>query len=311
MFLSLLVLTTALAISGIAAYYSIIGLAAIFAAAAIPVIIMGSILEVGKLVTVTYLHRHWKDAPRLLKSYLVIAVLVLMFITSMGIFGFLSRAHIEQTSVAGDNTLRIERLDSQVKREQRTISDAEQVLSQLDQAVNVLLEYDRVRGKDGAIATREKQKLEREELSRVIEGAENRIQELQEKQLVLEKEQIKLEAEVGPIKYIAEFVYGEKADKTLLEEAVRWVIVIIVAVFDPLAVALLVAWNDLQMRVTPTPPVIRKPNPPERNPQPEKPVEKPKPEVPDQQEQEQMAKQGYVWDAETLSYKRIKAGATS
>ena len=305
MFLSLLVLITALAISGIAAYYSIIGLAAIFAAAAIPVIIMGSVLEVGKLVTVTYLHRHWKEAPKLLKSYLVIAVLVLMFITSMGIFGFLSRAHIEQTTIAGDNTLRIERMVSQVKREQRVITDAEQVLSQLDQAVNVLLEYDRVRGEDGAIATREKQKSEREELSGVIESAENRIQELQEKQLVLEKGQLELEAEVGPIKYIAEFVYGERADKSMLEEAVRWVIVIIVAVFDPLAVALLVAWNDLQMRVTPVPPIIRTPNPPPR------PKPKPKPDVPTKEELEQMSKQGYVWDAATLSYKRVKAGATS
>ena len=123
MILGLLVLTTALAISGIAAYYSIIGLAAIFAAAAVPVIIMGSILEVGKLVTVTYLHRYWKESPFLLRSYLVVAVIVLMFITSMGIFGFLSRAHIEQTTVTGDNILKIERLESKIGREQRTIKD--------------------------------------------------------------------------------------------------------------------------------------------------------------------------------------------
>jgi len=315
MILSLLVLITALAISGVAAYYSIIGLAAIFAAAAIPVIIMGSILEIGKLVTVTYLHREWKQAPFLLKSYLVTAVIVLMFITSMGIFGFLSRAHIEQTTISGDNTLKIERMTSQIKREQRVITDAEQVLTQLDQAVNVLLEYDRVRGKDGAIATREKQKEERQDLSKIIQGAEDRIEELQVEQLVLEKEQIKLEAEVGPIKYIAEFVYGEKANKTLLEEAVRWVIVIIVVVFDPLAVALLVAWNDLQMRITPTPPVIRKPNPPKRNPSPREPETElefmKKSDVPDEKEKEQMAKKGYVWDSNTLTYKRVKAGATS
>jgi hypothetical protein len=315
MILGLLVLTTALAISGVAAYYSIIGLAAIFAAAAIPVIIMGSILEVGKLVTVTYLHREWKHAPFLLKSYLVIAVVVLMFITSMGIFGFLSRAHIEQTTITGDNTLRIERLDSQIEREQRVIKDADQVLSQLDNSINVLIEFDRIRGKDGAIATREGQKSERAELSTIIGSAEDRIQKLQEEQLILDKEQIKLEAEVGPIKYIAEFVYGEKANKSLLEEAVRWVIVIIVAVFDPLAVALLVAWNDLRMRITPTPPVIRKPNPPKRNPAPQEPDTElefmKKPDIPNEQEQEQMAKKCYVWDLKTLSYKRIKAGATS
>lgn len=315
MILGLLVLTTALAISGVAAYYSIIGLAAIFAAAAIPVIIMGSILEVGKLVSVTYLHRYWKDSPGLLKMYLIVAVLVLMFITSMGIFGFLSRAHIEQTTISGDNTLKIERIESQIQREQRTIKDADSVLSQLDKSINVLLEYDRIRGEEGAIATRERQKPERDELSKVIRGAENRISDLQNEQLSLEKEQIKLEAEVGPIKYIAEFVYGEKADRTLLEEAVKWVIIIIVAVFDPLAVALLVAWNDLQMRINPTPPVIRKPNPPKRNPSPQEPETElefmKKPDVPNEEEQVQMAKKGYVWDSSTLSYKRVKAGATS
>ena len=315
MILGLLVLTTALAISGVAAYYSIIGLAAIFAAAAIPVIIMGSILEVGKLVSVTYLHRYWKDSPGLLKMYLIVAVLVLMFITSMGIFGFLSRAHIEQTTISGDNTLKIERIESQIQREQRTIKDADSVLSQLDKSINVLLEYDRIRGEEGAIATRERQKPERDELSKVIRGAENRISDLQNEQLSLEKEQIKLEAEVGPIKYIAEFVYGEKADRTILEEAVKWVIIIIVAVFDPLAVALLVAWNDLQMRITPTPSVIRKPNPPKRNPSPQEPETElefmKKPDVPNEEEQVQMAKKGYVWDSSTLSYKRVKAGATS
>ena len=169
----------------------------------------------------------------------------------------------------------------------------------------MLLEYDRIRGDEGAIATRERQKPEREEISRVIKSSEDRISELQENQFSLEKEQIQLEAEVGPIKYIAEFVYGEKANRTLLEEAVKWVIVIIVAVFDPLAVALLVAWNDLQMRIRPVPPIIKTPNPPLR------PKPKPKPEIPTKHEQEQMSKKGYVWDVETLSYKRIKAGATS
>lgn len=310
MFFRLLILTTALAISGVAAYYSIIGLAAIFAAAAIPVIIMGSILEVGKLVTVSYLHRYWTQVNFLLKSYLVIAVVVLMFITSMGIFGFLSRAHIEQTTVAGDNTLRIERIESQISRERRTIEDADQVLFQLDEAINVLIEYDRIRGDEGAIATRERQKSERENLSTIISGAEDRISTLQEELIILEKGQLELEAEVGPIKYIAELIYGD-ADKDLLEQAVRWVIIIIVTVFDPLAVALLVAWNDLSMRVTPTPPVIRKPNPPKRNPQPEKPVVKPEDKTPDKAELDQMAKQGYIWDSETLSYKKKKAGATT
>lgn len=310
MIFGLLVLTTALAISGVAAYYSIIGLAAIFAAATIPVIVMGSILEVGKLVTVSYLHRYWKDTNFLLKSYLIIAVFVLMFITSMGIFGFLSKAHIEQTTVAGDNTLKIERLNSQITREQRTIGDAEKVLFQLDEAINVLIEYDRIRGDEGAIATRERQKPERQELSQIIGEAEDKISTLQDELIELEKGQLQIEAEVGPIKYIAEFVYGE-TDRTILEEAVRWVIIIIVTVFDPLAIALLIAWNDIMIKIRPVPPVVPKPNPPKRNPQPEKPTLPKVVDTPAPEEIKEMEKQGYEWDKETLSYKKKKYGAST
>lgn len=310
MIFGLLVLTTALAISGVAAYYSIIGLAAIFAAATIPVIVMGSILEVGKLVTVSYLHRYWKDTNFLLKAYLIIAVFVLMFITSMGIFGFLSKAHIEQTTVAGDNTLKIERLNSQITREQRTISDAEKVLFQLDEAINVLIEYDRIRGDEGAIATRERQKPERQELSQIIGEAEDKISTLQDELIELEKGQLQIEAEVGPIKYIAEFVYGE-TDRTILEEAVRWVIIIIVTVFDPLAIALLIAWNDIMIKIRPVPPVVPKPNPPKRNPQPEKPTLPKVVDAPAPEEIKEMEKQGYEWDKETLSYKKKKYGAST
>ena len=310
MIFGLLVLTTALAISGVAAYYSIIGLAAIFAAATIPVIVMGSILEVGKLVTVSYLHRYWKDTNFLLKAYLIIAVFVLMFITSMGIFGFLSKAHIEQTTVAGDNTLKIERLNSQITREQRTIGDAEKVLFQLDEAINVLIEYDRIRGDEGAIATRERQKPERQELSQIIGEAEDKISTLQDELIELEKGQLQIEAEVGPIKYIAEFVYGE-TDRTILEEAVRWVIIIIVTVFDPLAIALLIAWNDIMIKIRPVPPVVPKPNPPKRNPQPEKPTLPKVVDTPAPEEIKEMEKQGYEWDKETLSYKKKKYGAST
>ena len=310
MIFGLLVLTTALAISGVAAYYSIIGLAAIFAAATIPVIVMGSILEVGKLVTVSYLHRYWKDTNFLLKAYLIIAVFILMFITSMGIFGFLSKAHIEQTTVAGDNTLKIERLNSQIAREQRTIGDAEKVLFQLDEAINVLIEYDRIRGNEGAIATRERQKPERQELSQIIGEAEDKISTLQDELIELEKGQLQIEAEVGPIKYIAEFVYGE-TDRTILEEAVRWVIIIIVTVFDPLAIALLIAWNDIMIKIRPVPPVVPKPNPPKRNPQPEKPTLPKVVDTPAPEEIKEMEKQGYEWDKETLSYKKKKYGAST
>ena len=149
-----LVLLVALAISGVAAWYSIVGLAAIFASAKIPVIIMGSSLEIGKLVTASWLYQNWNRVPLLLKTYLTIAVVVLMFITSMGIFGFLSKAHIDQTIVSGDNSLIIEQLDQRIDRERTRITDAELVISQLDQAVQTLIDYDRIRGDDGAISVR-------------------------------------------------------------------------------------------------------------------------------------------------------------
>ena len=116
MFMKVLMLGTALTISAIAAYYSIIGLATIFAAAVIPVIIMGSAMEIGKLVTVVYLHRYWHQAQLLLKSYLIFAVFFLMFITSMGIFGFLSKAHIEQTALSDEQIALAESIDDKLLR---------------------------------------------------------------------------------------------------------------------------------------------------------------------------------------------------
>lgn len=241
MFLGFITLLTALVISAVAIYYSVAGLAAIFASAVIPIVIMGVSLEVGKLVTAVWLHRYWKIATWWLKAYLSLAVIVLMFITSMGIFGFLSKAHIEQTATVGNNSLQVELIDQRIQREQKRIADADLVVSQLDRAVQVLLDNDRIRGPNGAIAVRESQKDERASLNEIISDAQNNVAKLQDEKLVLEKEQVAIEAEVGPIKYIAEFIYGETADKNMLEEAVRWVIVILIFVFDPLAVLLLIA----------------------------------------------------------------------
>jgi hypothetical protein len=238
-----LVLLVALAISGVAAWYSIAGLAAIFAAAKIPVIIMGSVLEVGKLVTASWLYQNWQRVPFLLKSYLTIAVVVLMFITSMGIFGFLSKAHIDQTITSGDNTLLIEQLDQRIEREQKRVDDANLVISQLDNAVQTLIDYDRIRGDDGAIAVREEQKNERDNLNSIIDSSYAAITELQSDRLELSKEQLSIEAEVGPIRYIAELVYDGDPSVDILDDAVRYVILIIIFVFDPLAVLLLVAAN--------------------------------------------------------------------
>ena len=233
---------SALFLSAVAAFYSIVGLVSIFPAAEIPIIIMGVSLEICKLVAASWLYRNWETAPRFLKYYFSSAVIILSFITSMGIFGFLSKAHIEQTTVSGDNTLQIQLIDKKIQREQKRITDAELVISQLDQAVQTLMNYDRVRGPSGAIATREKQKSERQELNIIIDDAQVIVTDLQQQKFVLNKQQIAFEAEVGPIKYIADFIYGE-ADKKLIEKAVRAVIVIIVLVFDPLAIILLIAAN--------------------------------------------------------------------
>ena len=241
--MGLLTLFVAIAISAVAAWYSILGLMAIFSAAAVPIAIMGGVLEVGKLVTASWLYQYWNKAPRALKGYLTGAVIVLMLITSMGIFGFLSKAHIDQTILTGDNSIKIESYDSQIKRERGGIKDAEKVISQLDAQVQTLIDFDRIRGPSGSIATRKSQNAERKSLRELIDQSANRISNLRNQRAVLESEQLKLEAEVGPIRYVAEFIYGEKADRAMLESAVRWVIIVIIFVFDPLAILLLIAAN--------------------------------------------------------------------
>ena len=376
MYLGVLVLITALTISGVAIYYSIAGLVAIFAAAALPIIIMGGALEIGKLVTAVWLHRYWRQAVWWLKTYLTVAVVVLMFITSMGIFGFLSKAHIEQTSAGQESVAQVQRIEGEIERQQDIIVRAEQKIQKFETSniggdANIQAQidaeqdridkaYERIQPAideqqkiidsqailyinelakiDADMATlqgyidsgetakaqqmigasadgifgkktadkigdwQEQKQAERIELIEKIEQATNNPQaqaaaaeikrlrttaesqiaqsnelinrlrnqlgdtdktesidqEVDEQNLriknandqidtliaekyTIEGEYRKLEAEVGPIKYIAEFVYGEDADKNMLEEAVRWVIIVIIFVFDPLAVLLLIA----------------------------------------------------------------------
>ena len=240
MILALLTLITALAISAVAAYYSIIGLIAIFSSAVIPIAVMGVVLETGKLVTAAWVYHHWKRTPVLLKTYLISAVVVLMFITSMGIFGFLSKAHIEQTTVNSDNTLQIELIDSKIQRERDTIKRAENTLLQLDTALEKYVELGAV---TKGLNARKEQEAERNELNTTIDESTDAIATLTQKKSELNADRIAIEAEVGPIKYISELIYGEST-KGVLEDAVRGVILIIVFVFDPLAVLLLVAANQ-------------------------------------------------------------------
>jgi len=347
MIFGILTLVTALAISAVAIYYSVAGLAAIFAAAVIPIIIMGTVLEVSKLVTAVWLHRYWHQATWWLKTYLTVAVVVLMFITSMGIFGFLSNAHVQQAAQGDSATAQLERIESEIARQEATISraedkiqsaqsegvggdsniqaqidreqeridrayaraepliqeqrdiidrqqgrieqdiaDIESEIDRLDSAVSngeietaqriIGAEADGIMGpntRDAIEDYRDRKAEEKDQLDAKLESnklinrlrsqlgtstgedidavideqnsrirsASSEIDTLTEEKFKIEAETRQLEAEVGPIKYIAEFVYGEDADKNLLEEAVRWVIVIIIFVFDPLAVLLLIA----------------------------------------------------------------------
>lgn len=203
----IVILIVGIAISIVAAWYSIVGLTAIFAAAVIPIIIMGGVLEIGKIVTASWMFRNWKNIPFLMRTYFSFAVLVLMLITSMGIFGFLSKAHIDQTVSSGDNTLQIGVLNQRIEREQNKLNDANRVIVQLDKSVDALIKYDRIRGKDGAIAVRKSQTEERNTLNAIIESTAKEITKLRQEKLKLSKQQLKFEAEVGPIKYIADMIY--------------------------------------------------------------------------------------------------------
>lgn len=237
-----LMFTCAIALSAIAAFYSIVGLVAIFAAAPIPIIIMGSMLEVSKLVVASWIYRYWKSVPVLLKLYFSIALLILMMLTSMGIYGFLSKAHIEHAATSGTSQLTINEIDRQITVEKALINDANKVIGQLDKAVEVLANAERIRGPDGALAIREKQHKERKTYNEIITKSNQTIIELEQQKEPLLKQQLSLETEVGPIKYIAALIYDE-VDQTILEKAIRTVILLIVVVFDPLAVLLLVAAN--------------------------------------------------------------------
>jgi len=241
MFTILITFISAISISVIAAGYSIVGLATLFAGAVVPIIAMGSALEVGKLVAASWLYNNWRNelVPKTLKTYLTFAVIVLIFITSMGIFGFLSKAHLDQVQPTSSNNIKIELIDKQISQQNLIIDRSQKTLDQLDAALDKYIDMEYVtRG----LKEREKQKKERDTLQTSINNASDKIGELTEQKSVLQLEQDKIEAEVGPIKYIAELIYGDEA-KDHFDEAVRWVIIVLIFVFDPLAVLLLIAAN--------------------------------------------------------------------
>jgi len=240
MFLTLLTFISAISISVIAAGYSILGLATLFAGAFIPIIAMGSALEVGKLVAASWLYHNWQsDIPRLLKGYLFSAIIILIFITSMGIFGFLSKAHLDQVKPVSGNNIKIELIDKQIIQQETIIERAQKTLDLLDKGLEVYIDKEYV---SRGLKERKKQEDERNALNEAINNASDKIAELTNKKSTLQLEQDKIEAEVGPIKYIAELIYGDDA-KQYFDHAVRIVILILIFVFDPLAVLLLIAAN--------------------------------------------------------------------
>lgn len=253
-------LLSGLSISAVAVWYSVAGLVAIFAASVIPIIVMGVVLEVGKLVATIWLKHNWSIAPRLIKLYLFVAVVILMFITSMGIFGYLSKAHLDQAVPTGNVVAQVEIIDQKIQTQNDLITSARTVLRQMDETVNQSLgrgasalppnatpaqiqaaQAAAERNTNAAANLRRNQVRERDAQQATINKATAEIQKLREERAPLAAEIRKVEAEVGPIKYIAALIYDTKPDADLLEKAVRWVIVLIVAIFDPLAVVLLLA----------------------------------------------------------------------
>jgi len=236
-----LTLISGLALSAVAIYYSVSGLTAIFAAAVVPIIIMGVALELGKIVATVWLKQNWHTAPWTIKSYLCTAIAVLMLVTSMGIFGFLSKAHSDQNLVSGDVMAKIAVYDEKIKTSKENIDENRRALKQMDEAVDQVMGRSQdEKGADKAVAIRKGQAKERTRLLSEITAEQKTIAQLSEERAPIAAEVRKVDAEVGPLKYIAAFFYGA-TDQSVLERAVTWVILLIIFVFDPLALMLLIA----------------------------------------------------------------------
>ncbi len=235
-------LLSGLTISAVAIWYSVAGLVSIFAAAVVPIIVMGVVLEVSKLIATVWLKLNWHRAPVFIKGYLLAAIAILMLITSMGIFGFLSKAHSDAGLVSGDVQAKISVYDEKIKTAKDNIDANRKALKQMDEAVDQVMGRSTTEtGADKAVAIRRAQQKERSRLQSEIAAEQKTITQLNEERAPIAAEVRKVEAEVGPIKYIANFIYGDNPDANVLEKAVTWVIIIIVVVFDPLAVILLLA----------------------------------------------------------------------
>ena len=241
---ALLPFLTAIALSIVAAYYSVIGLAQIFPGSYWPIIIMGSVLEMSKLVTVSWLYNNWNVTTRWMRYYFLIAVLLLMGITSMGIFGYLSKAHIEHSTSLSPLIEKEFIYDEKIKVQKETIEANRKNLLQLDAAVDqVMARSTDERGAERSNQIRKAQQKERLRAADEIARAQTEIQKITEEKSPISLEIKKAESDLGPIKYVAEVVY-ETQDRDLIDKAVRLVIFVIIVVFDPLAILLLIAANQ-------------------------------------------------------------------
>lgn len=239
--MALLAFLAGFALSGTAAYYSIIGLMAIFPGAKIPIIVMGVALEFAKLVAASWIYRNWRQSPILMKMYMTLAVIVLIFITSMGIFGFLSKAHLEHSLTAGaDTRAEIATIQSTLDSRNRSLTLVDRQLEALNDSFDRYIELGYVtKGFDKMKELEE----ERKALEAQRNTLETEIVDLNARKNGLEVDIKKVEVEVGPLRYIAELVFGEENAPSHFDETVRWVIILLVSVFDPFAVALLLAGN--------------------------------------------------------------------
>lgn len=237
--ISTLLFTCAIGLSAIAAYYSIVGLATIFSSAYVPVIIMAGMLEISKLVVASWLYQKWHIVTGAIKVYLTSAVVVLMLITSLGIFGFLSKAHVEQSINNESIRLRIEQIDSQISGSQDIIRRYQSQLDQLDRSINIQLDANRP---TQALQARQRQQAERERIRQQLDGEQQKLTDLGQQRLLMRQQINELESEVGPIRYVAEF-FSTNPGEVDLEKSVRWMIVVLILVFDPLAVLMLIAAN--------------------------------------------------------------------
>jgi hypothetical protein len=237
-------LFVALSLSVIAEYYAIIGLATIFAGAAVSAMVMGAILGIAKITALVWLRKYWKIATRSLKLYLVTAVIILATLTSTGIFGYLSKAHSSSSLPGGEMQSQVQLIEDKITNEKEIIKSAKDALAQLDSQVNnFIAKGESERSAERSVQIRRQQQGERKQLQKEIETANTNIAKLVEEKTPIVRELRNFEAEIGPIKYIAALIYGDNPDQDVLEKSVRWMIILLVIVFDPLAIALVLAAN--------------------------------------------------------------------